>query len=43
MGQFQVAYTVAEMEAKGLWEAIEAKIPTVGNCEALGYPWIVVP
>jgi hypothetical protein len=43
MGYFQLAYTVAEMEAKGLWPAMEAKIPTVGNCAAFGIPWIVLP
>jgi len=37
---FKSAYTVPEMEAKGLWSAVEAKIPTVGGCAALGYPMV---
>jgi hypothetical protein len=32
---FQGTYSVAEMEAMGLWTGIEAKLPTVGGCAAL--------
>ena len=34
---FSATYTVAEMEAKGLWTGIEAKLASLGGCAALGF------
>lgn len=37
MNMFKSVYTVADLEAKGLWEAIEAKLAGIGGCAALGF------
>jgi len=40
---FKGVYTVAEMEAKGLWDLMKAKIENAGGCSAFGYPGVVLP
>jgi hypothetical protein len=36
-GYFSGVYTVQELEAAGLWDRLEAKIQSLGGCEAINY------